>query len=146
MKNGSWMSLAPPLWRSRSKPYLAAAALLFVAAGAAGQEIVASPTQRQAIEAQVSFFRLETDALRVAAGFARDPGAEDCILQGSIASTTYICPAPTDSRERVKAALEAGFPQRFPVGTLGTLWMPSVRMPISHSLSACQDVKVAFWN
>ncbi len=90
---------------SRSMPYLPAANFFFVAAGAAAWGIVAKPAERKAIEAQVSFFRLESDALRAAAGLAGDPSTEDCVLQGAASAVTYVCPAPTDSRERVKAAL-----------------------------------------
>lgn len=121
MNDGFKMSLTL-LGRGRSRfvPYLPAAIFLFVAAGAAAQDIVATPAERQAIEAQVSLFRLESDALRAAAGFARDPGTEDCVLQGAVSAVTYSCPAPTDSRERVKAAflargwVPASIPRRDP--------------------------------
>lgn len=87
--------------------YCAVATAIGIAASASAQEITATPAERQAIEAQVSFFRIESDALRAAGGFAREANAEDCVLQATIDNVTYACPAPSDSRDRLKAALAA---------------------------------------
>ena len=83
------------------------ATLVGIATHSFAQVITASPQQRRAIEAQMAFFHVESDAIRVAAGFGRGPDVEDCVLQGAVATSSYICPAPSDSRERVKSVLVA---------------------------------------
>jgi len=83
------------------------AMLVGIAAHSFAQEITASPEQRRAIEAQMTFFQVESDAIRVAAGFGRGSDVDDCVLQGAVAALSYLCPAPSDSRDRVKSALIA---------------------------------------
>jgi len=60
---------------------------------------------RAEIEAEVNFFRDESDAVRVAAGEARAPDTEDCMLQSGVAATSYLCPARRVARDRFKSAL-----------------------------------------
>jgi hypothetical protein len=72
---------------------------------AAEAAIAKAYAHRAEIEAEVTFFRDESDAIRVAAGEARAPDAEDCALQSGIAATSYLCPARRVDRDRFKSAL-----------------------------------------
>jgi len=87
--------------------YCALVAATGFADSAPAQRITATAAERQAIEAQISFFRSESDALRAAGGFARGSDVEDCLLQATIDSVTYACPAPSESRDQLKAAFAA---------------------------------------
>jgi len=86
---------------------LVAALLGIIASSSFAQTITASPEQRRAIEAQIAFFQSESDAIRKASGFGRGPDVDDCALQAEVLTVTYICPAPTGTRDRVKSALVA---------------------------------------
>jgi len=88
-----------PLCRGIQKwaMYCALATAIGFANSAPAQGITATAAERQAIEAQISFFRSESDSLRAAGGFARGTDVEDCVLQATIDSVTYACPAPRDS-------------------------------------------------
>ena len=93
-----------PTWMARCAVIVS---LIASIGHASAQNIVATPEQRLAIEAQINFFRTESDAVLTAAGVARTADAEDCILQATIQSTTYVCPVPPDARDRIKSALAA---------------------------------------
>lgn len=57
------------------------------------------------MEAELKFFRDESDAVRAAAGDARAPAVEDCALQVTIVATSYVCPARALARNPFKTAL-----------------------------------------
>ncbi len=66
------------------------AILIGIAARPFAQDVTASPAKQRAIEAHATFFRLESDAIRAAAGIARVPDVEDCVLQGAITAAHFV--------------------------------------------------------